>query len=346
MPTVQVRDMAFQAREKDLVLGTFGRGAWVFDDIESLRALASSQSFEEPLFFEPPTAYQWERKQSPGVRFAASATFRGENRRFGARMTAYLPEVEKDNKKKMRVDYQNALGDTIYTQYIKVSQGLNNWRWSMSEKGTRYPQFKIRKDKEQQNDARGAQVLPGIYLATMNWNGTTATQKVTVKQDFRMETWVTAKDLESRKNAYHDIEAIQAVLDSAVQELAQADNNIERLQELLKNNVFKADSTLHDTVKVTAKALEKVRLGIFGEKEVKGYFEQPETWSSTWGSSLWQLLGSQRTWGSNELALYDQLEQRTKEAIDSVNEFLEKDYHALLNYLKENPVDVMVPLGN
>ena len=157
---------------------------------------------------------------------------------------------------------------------------------------------------------------------------------------------MTAKDLESRKNAYHDIEAIEAVLDSAVQDLAQANNNIERLQKLLKNNVFKADSTLHDTVKVTAKALEKVRLGIFGEKEVKGYFEQPETWSSTWGSSLWQLLCSQRTWGSNELALYDQLEQRTKEAVDSVNEFLEKDYHALLNDLKEHPVDVMVPLGN
>ena len=346
MPTVQVRDMAFQAREKDLVLGTFGRGAWVFDDIEPLRALASSPSFDEPLFFEPPMAYQWERKQSPGVRFAASATFRGENRPFGARMTAYLPEVDKDNKEKMRVDYQNDSGDTIYTQYVKVSQGLNHWRWSMSEKGTRYPQFKVREVKEQQSDVRGVQALPGSYSVTMNWNSTTVTQELTVKQDFRMESWVTTEDLASRKRANKDIESIKAVLDSAVQDLAQAHNNIERLQKLLKNDVFKADSTLHDTVKVTAKALEKVRLGIFGEKEVKGYFEQPETWSNQWGSSLWQLLGSQRAWGSNELALYDQIEQRTAQAVDSVNKFLEKDYHALLDYLKDHPVDVMVPLSN
>ena len=161
-----------------------------------------------------------------------------------------------------------------------------------------------------------------------------------------MESWVTTEDLASRKHANKDIESIKAVLDSAVQDLAQAHNNIERLQKLLKNDVFKADSTLHDTVKVTAKALEKVRLGIFGEKEVKGYFEQPETWSNQWGSSLWQLLGSQRAWGSNELALYDQIEQRTAQAVDSVNKFLDKDYHALLDYLKDHPVDFMVPLSN
>ena len=93
MPTVQVMDLAFQKREKDLVLGTFGRGAWVLDDIEPLRELAASTDFEELTFFTPPVAYQWERKQSPGVRFAASATFRGENRSYGARFKAFVPQV-------------------------------------------------------------------------------------------------------------------------------------------------------------------------------------------------------------------------------------------------------------
>ena len=108
MPTVKVMDLAFQKREKDLVLGTFGRGAWVLDDIEPLRELAASTDFEELTFFTPPVAYQWERKQSPGVRFAASATFRGENRSFGARFKAFVPQVVEDNKKKMRVDYQDS----------------------------------------------------------------------------------------------------------------------------------------------------------------------------------------------------------------------------------------------
>ena len=345
VPTVQVMDIAFQSREKDLVLGTFGRGAWVIDDIEPLRVLASGQSLAVPTFFEPQQAYQWERRQSPGVRFAGMSTFRGDNRRFGARFAAYLPEVDKDNKKKLRVDYQNDAGDTIYTQFIKVKEaGLQNWRWAMWEKGTYYPEFKVRKEKEEQSDRRGAPVVPGTYRVTMNWDGYVATRDVVVNHDIRMDRWVDAEDLVARREAFKKIEGIEVPLDEAVQELAQASENIERLQALLKREPYASDSALVDTVKSTAKALEQVRLSIFGKKETKGYFEQPEVWSNQWGGSLWQLLSSSRAWGSNEQVLFDQLAQRTQEAVDATNAFLDGKYQALLDYLAEHPVNVMVPI--
>ena len=96
-------------------------------------------------------------------------------------MTVYLPEVAEDNKKKLRVDYQNEGGDTIYTQYISVKEaGLQNWRWAMWEKGTEYPEFKVRKEEKEQSDRRGAPVLPGTYTVTMNWDGQTASQQLKV----------------------------------------------------------------------------------------------------------------------------------------------------------------------
>ncbi|MDC3400128.1 hypothetical protein OAW78_02255, partial [Schleiferiaceae bacterium] len=344
VPTVQVMDMAFQTREKDLVLGTFGRGAWVIDDIEPLRVLAAGEGLKSLAFFEPPTAYQWERKQSPGVRFAGMSTFRGENRPFGARMTAYLPEVADDNKKKIRVDYQDESGDTIYTQYIKVKEsGLQNWRWAMWEKGTEYPRFKVRKQEKEQSDRRGAPVLPGQYTVTINWDGQSATQLLNVEYDYRMNSWVSNEDLVSRRDAFKAIEGIEADLDLAVQSLAQANENIERLQSLLKRAPYASDSTLVDTVKATAKALEAARHHVFGKKETKGYFEQPEVWSNQWGSSLWQLLSSASAWESNEQALFDQLAKRTEEATETVMTFLVEDYNSLLEYLDDHPVDVMVP---
>ena len=346
MPTVQVMDLAFQKREKDLVLGTFGRGAWVLDDVEPLRQLAAANDFSELTFFTPPTAYQWERKQSPGVRFAASATFRGENRPFGARFKAYLPEVAEDNKKKMRVDYQDASGDTIYTQYVKVSEGLNSWRWAMWQSGQRYPEFKIRQEKEQQSDPRGATVLPGTYTVTMSFGDAVASQNVEVRQDPRMTSWVSMEDLATRQESYKGIEAIEADLDAAVQKLARANQNIESLQKLLKTEAYKNDSTLAANVKATAKALEEVRHGIFGKKETKGYFEQPEVWSNQWGGSLWQLVSSQRAWESNEQNLFNNLKKRTEEATASVNTFLDEDYKALMEYLEDNPVDFMMPLAD
>jgi hypothetical protein len=344
VPTVQVMDLAFQTREKDLVLGTFGRGAWVIDDIEPLRELASGVNFASPHFFKPPAAFQWERKQSPGVRFAGSTTFRGNNRRFGARMTAYLPEVEDDNKKKLRVDYQNESGDTIYTQFITVkASGLQNWRWAMWEKGTHYPEFKVRKEEKEKSDRRGAPVLPGIYTVTMNWDGMALSQPLNVSHDPRMSSWVSTEDLAARRAAFKSIEGIEVGLDLAVQSLAQANENIQRLQSLLKREPYASDSALVDTVKVTAKALEAARHHVFGKKETKGYFEQPEVWSSQWGSSLWQLMSSQRAWGSNEQALFDQLAKRTEKATETVLTFLMEDYNGLLEYLEEHPVDLMVP---
>ena len=346
IPTVQVMDIAFAQHEKDIVLGTFGRGAWVIDDIEPLRVLASGADLSQPYFFEPPVAYQWERKQSPGVRFAGSSTFRGENRRFGARQAAYLPEVEKDNKKKLRIDYQNDAGDTLYTQYVKVKEaGVVNWRWAMWEKGTYYPEFKVRDEKKEQTDRRGAPVLPGVYKATMNWDGHIASRTIEVRQDYRMKSWVSGDDLSARHDAFKSIEAIEVPLDKAVQALAQAHENIQRLEALLKREPYASDTALTDTVKATAKALEEVRLSIFGKKETKGYFEQPEVWSNQWGGSLWQLLSSYRAWESNEQALYAQLKERTEEATEAVYTFLEEDYKALLAYLQAHPVDLMVPTG-
>jgi photosystem II stability/assembly factor-like uncharacterized protein len=46
MPTIQVRDLAVQRRESDLVFATFGRGFYVLDDYSALREL-STQSLNE-----------------------------------------------------------------------------------------------------------------------------------------------------------------------------------------------------------------------------------------------------------------------------------------------------------
>ena len=41
VPTIQVRDVAIQKREGDLVAGTFGRGVYILDDYTALRDVTS-----------------------------------------------------------------------------------------------------------------------------------------------------------------------------------------------------------------------------------------------------------------------------------------------------------------
>ena len=42
-PTVSVKDLIIHPREHDLIIGTFGRAAWVLDDIRPLRAIAKNK---------------------------------------------------------------------------------------------------------------------------------------------------------------------------------------------------------------------------------------------------------------------------------------------------------------
>jgi photosystem II stability/assembly factor-like uncharacterized protein len=57
MPLTQVRDMAVQKRENDLVLGTFGRGFYVLDDYSALREINAETMNEDVRLFPLRDAY-------------------------------------------------------------------------------------------------------------------------------------------------------------------------------------------------------------------------------------------------------------------------------------------------
>ncbi|PQJ81547.1 WD40/YVTN/BNR-like repeat-containing protein [Polaribacter glomeratus] len=90
-PTVPVKDLVIHPRENDLIIGTFGRAAWVLDDIRPLRAIAKGNVISKKLeLFAPPTAYQAETQQPTGSRFGADAMYQGENRGRGALISYYI----------------------------------------------------------------------------------------------------------------------------------------------------------------------------------------------------------------------------------------------------------------
>ncbi|SVC38803.1 uncharacterized protein METZ01_LOCUS291657, partial [marine metagenome] len=103
-PTVSTMDLKIHPREHDLVIGTFGRAAYILDDIRPLREMAKSTDnlLEKRLhFFEPPVAVLSINRQAAGTRFEANAIFSGENRKAGSMITfVYNPESENKEKKK------------------------------------------------------------------------------------------------------------------------------------------------------------------------------------------------------------------------------------------------------
>jgi hypothetical protein len=59
LPTTQVRDIAFQQRDNDLVAGSFGRGVFILDDYTPLRQMTPQTLGEEAHLFTLRDAYQF-----------------------------------------------------------------------------------------------------------------------------------------------------------------------------------------------------------------------------------------------------------------------------------------------
>ena len=92
-PHVSTRDLKIHPREHDLIIATFGRAAWILDDIRPFRNLAREgmeilqDSF---VVFDAPDAYQWEYRSYQGTRFYGQADFQGDDRRYGAMLTYWV----------------------------------------------------------------------------------------------------------------------------------------------------------------------------------------------------------------------------------------------------------------
>lgn len=93
-------DMVIHPREYDLVIGSFGRGIYVLDDIRPLREMARSgvQLLDKKVhLFQPPDAYAVETLGPGGALFPGMGMYTGENRDMGA-LISYV--VNKPEEKK------------------------------------------------------------------------------------------------------------------------------------------------------------------------------------------------------------------------------------------------------
>ena len=102
-PSVSTRDLKIHPREHDLIVGTFGRSAWILDDIEPLRELARTKGnvLEKPFkLFAPRTAYSLQYRSAEGTRFIADSEFTGANKGFGPQVYIWVkPEKKKAENK-------------------------------------------------------------------------------------------------------------------------------------------------------------------------------------------------------------------------------------------------------
>jgi hypothetical protein len=108
MPTIQVRDLAIQKRENDLVVATFGRGFYVLDDYSPLRTINEQTLAQSAMLFPVKAAPLYVESSPlglPGGSFQGHNNFMAPNPPYGAVFTYYLKDaIESHRTQRQKVE--------------------------------------------------------------------------------------------------------------------------------------------------------------------------------------------------------------------------------------------------
>ncbi|MEO1202893.1 MAG: glycosyl hydrolase, partial [Pseudomonadota bacterium] len=117
-PTIAVRDLEIQARENDLVVGTYGRGIYILDDYSPLRTSVDSLAASPATMFPVREALlylegdKWNSGQAIGtVGASGAAFFASPNPPYGAVFTYYLRDGLQSSRDRRRESERAAQAD-------------------------------------------------------------------------------------------------------------------------------------------------------------------------------------------------------------------------------------------
>ncbi|PNQ72464.1 hypothetical protein C1T31_11790 [Hanstruepera neustonica] len=373
-PTVSVKDLVIQPREHDLVIGTFGRAAWVLDDIRPLRAMAKDKSVVNSKLelFEPPTAYQAAYQQPTGSRFGADAMYHGDNRGYGATLSYFITVNEKktdDDEKNENTDVENddevevddnnsdnkkeenvIKWDSITMQFYDGDRlmrtlkrktpeesGLHKWTWYMDEAGVSRPSRSIRESK---NEPSGVSVKPGRYKVVMTYGDQTSEEFITVKSDPRIE--VSQKNIDEVYNAGKQLEAMQQEIADAVRQLVESKKIAEKYQsDLKKLDKEKYEGNIKSSKEIIKKIDELIDIYLGKEDKRQGITRSREmTVNNRLGAARSYVNSSQNGLTRTETQLIDFAKNAINDAFEKTNEFFNNDwknYQSNMEELELNP---------
>ncbi|ARA94725.1 hypothetical protein AWN76_017230 [Rhodothermaceae bacterium RA] len=352
VPTVSVMDLVIHPREHDLVIGTFGRSAYVLDDIRPLRALALDgvEVLDRPLHvFEAPDAYLAEYAQATGTRFAGDALFAGENRDAGARITYVLnppaeeaeneaehpagaapmemdgeaiggsPAPARDDKDRptVRVEVLDAAGTVIRTLEREAKPGLQRFTWNLDARGERFPsQPKPRRGTF--DEPGGMPILPGTYTVRLTYGEHVAETQVTVHPDPRTD--VAEADLQAQLALLNRLNLSIRAATAAMDRLREAKQTIASINEWIEDRDDEAADSLRALGRTTDEAIEAL-MERFRGQEVQGIRRDPETVNALLSNARSYLTSFRGRPGETHRLTVGRAETAVREAIEAVNTF-------------------------
>ncbi|HEX6315861.1 MAG TPA: hypothetical protein VFZ73_13415 [Gemmatimonadaceae bacterium] len=224
MPPAPMYDIKIQPRFNDLVIGTYGRGYWIMDDVTPLQQLTPQVAASAAHLFKPRDAYRFQQRTQPMT--MPNDMTAGENPDYGAYINYWLGSTPRGT---VTIRIADASGTVVRTMQGTRDRGINRVAWNLQDN----PSMPIRMrttplyadwvdlgPNRVRSGGNGIALLqpPGTYTVTLDVDGRTFTQPLRVLKDPNSEG--TEADIAAQFTA---LKAMRADHDSA----ASAINRIE-----------------------------------------------------------------------------------------------------------------------
>lgn len=354
-PTTSVKDLVIHPREHDLVVGTFGRAAWVLDDLRPLRAIAKDKSVlnKEIHLFDPPTAYQAAYQQPTGSRFGGDALYNGENRSYGANFKYYFKkdeskkedntEEKEEDEKEEDTNISEAISNKphIDSLYLKIydgdrlirtlkrkvpdSSGIYSWRWFMDEAGVDRPS---RNQRERKNEPGGTSVKPGKYKAELIYQENSSQNSIMVQSDPRLT--IPQKSIDEAYTRSKQLEKMTQVAADAVSQLITSKNTAEELKKKMKKldkEKYEKAIKRSDSIVKQIDSIVAIYLGKEDKRQGITRSNDPTVMSRI-GTANWYSGSRPGGMTATENRLLEQAKTSLEAALQSTNAFFNQDWKA------------------
>jgi len=131
IPSSPMYWIAIQETFNDLVIGTYGRGIWILDDITPIQELTNEVTSSEAFLFSPRNTYRLRPLTTPYA-MSDDQTI-GENPPPGAPISFWL-SADTPEKDSLAIAIKNASGSVVRTLYHKGGKaGVNRIWWNLRE---------------------------------------------------------------------------------------------------------------------------------------------------------------------------------------------------------------------
>lgn len=354
LPVVPITDLAFQKREKELVVATQGRAFWIFDDLPMIYQLADSDLKQDFKLLQPKDTYRTVRG---GFRLPPNAP-EGQNPPAGA--VVYYSFREKpqgevtleflDNSDKLIRKFSSVQAAKRAesgpaeeeeeegprrppgADRVPAEAGLNRFVWDLRyPDATSFPGMIL-----WAGNVRGPVVAPGTYKVLLTIDGKSQVQTFEVKKDPRLTT--TPEEYARQLEVALQIHGKLSQADEAVVEIRDVRKQLDEYAGRVK------DARVSDAAKTLAGKLTSVEEALYQTKNRAS--EDPLNFPIKLNNKLATLLAGLESSDDQptlqDTQVYEELASQVNVQLETLKKLMSTDLAAFNKLVHEQNVPAVI----